>query len=526
MSQVITFYSYKGGVGRTMALANVSILLAKWGHKVLVVDWDLEAPGLEHFYKDYLENNNFGGIKIVESIPGVIDLLQIETPTKWQDAIISVQTGSETPIHLISSGRRDEGYFKKVREFDVTKFYEEDGGELIEQLRNEWLDNYDYVFIDSRTGITEIGGICTIQLPDIVVMLFTATDQGFEGALDIIKRAGAAQQRLPYDRQKLIFLPIPSKFDSNTEFKLSQVWLGKFVTSLGDVYNDWLPASVDRKEFLELTKIPYVPYFSFGEKLPVIEQGVRDPSGLGYAYENLALLVGNSLNNTDWLFNDRLDYIKLIDKNYDLDLEKTSQNSNNLNQKLLFLRQKLNVHEGGVKIEKNRLVLLECLKKSIIPLLEMLSLRMQEITVFFKNKNEEIYVSTEHTENEFGVEKVQSGNFSLKLNSDNNVNILRIENIVNDVEFQYETKKNNEVNRINYHCSFSKLRNVKNNNWELYTSINIEFHDLLYDIKAEGVNTIERKYGMQLSSIELDEITKFLFDALLQKIDLKRKEFS
>ena len=44
---IYTFYSFKGGVGRTMALANVAALLAKWGYSVLVVDWDLEAPGLE-----------------------------------------------------------------------------------------------------------------------------------------------------------------------------------------------------------------------------------------------------------------------------------------------------------------------------------------------------------------------------------------------------------------------------------------------------------------------------------------------
>lgn len=45
----ITFYSFKGGVGRTMALVNVAAQLAEMGRKVLVVDFDLEAPGLETF---------------------------------------------------------------------------------------------------------------------------------------------------------------------------------------------------------------------------------------------------------------------------------------------------------------------------------------------------------------------------------------------------------------------------------------------------------------------------------------------
>ena len=43
--KIVTFYSYKGGTGRTMALANVAWILASNGLKVLVVDWDLDSPG-------------------------------------------------------------------------------------------------------------------------------------------------------------------------------------------------------------------------------------------------------------------------------------------------------------------------------------------------------------------------------------------------------------------------------------------------------------------------------------------------
>src|SRR5262249_28129330 len=45
-----TFYSYKGGVGRSMALANVANWLRLQGLRVVMVDWDLEAPGLESFF--------------------------------------------------------------------------------------------------------------------------------------------------------------------------------------------------------------------------------------------------------------------------------------------------------------------------------------------------------------------------------------------------------------------------------------------------------------------------------------------
>jgi cellulose biosynthesis protein BcsQ len=43
---ICTFYSYKGGVGRSMALANAAHILAQFGLRVLMIDFDLEAPGL------------------------------------------------------------------------------------------------------------------------------------------------------------------------------------------------------------------------------------------------------------------------------------------------------------------------------------------------------------------------------------------------------------------------------------------------------------------------------------------------
>ena len=67
--QVVTFYSYKGGTGRTMALANVAWILAAAGKRVLVADWDLEAPGLHKFFRPFLD------IDTVADAKGVIDLI-------------------------------------------------------------------------------------------------------------------------------------------------------------------------------------------------------------------------------------------------------------------------------------------------------------------------------------------------------------------------------------------------------------------------------------------------------------------
>src|SRR5258706_3319360 len=52
--KIITFYSYKGGTGRSMTLANVAWILACAGNKVLTIDWDLEAPGLHRYFYPFL----------------------------------------------------------------------------------------------------------------------------------------------------------------------------------------------------------------------------------------------------------------------------------------------------------------------------------------------------------------------------------------------------------------------------------------------------------------------------------------
>src|SRR5690349_24921325 len=67
--KVITFFSYKGGTGRSMALANVAWILASSGKRVLVVDWDLEAPGLQRFFHPFIE------MELLDATDGVVDIL-------------------------------------------------------------------------------------------------------------------------------------------------------------------------------------------------------------------------------------------------------------------------------------------------------------------------------------------------------------------------------------------------------------------------------------------------------------------
>lgn len=291
-----TFYSFKGGAGRSMALANVAALLAKWGRRVLIVDWDLEAPGLENF---------FPGSDAVASRArrsGIVDLILAHAkgrPLRWQDCVIPTSVGvNGAKVELLSAGRSGDDYSARLQRIDFDRLFEKNAlGRYIEELRNEWLAEYDYVLIDSRTGVTDIGGICTVQLADVLVLMVTTTMASLEGCQYIVKRARELREKLPVGRNRLVVLPVPARDESRTEYKQADIWRNRFAESLADLYADWLPVGVKPREAIDTLRIPYVPYWSFGEPLPAIEEGTTDPSTLGYAYFLFARLLDAKL---DW----------------------------------------------------------------------------------------------------------------------------------------------------------------------------------------------------------------------------------
>jgi MinD-like ATPase involved in chromosome partitioning or flagellar assembly/predicted acylesterase/phospholipase RssA len=199
--KIITFYSYKGGTGRSMMLANVAWLLASQGKNVLVIDWDLEAPGLHRYFSPFIEDKELsfsdGLINFVDDFrtkamspppPG-------ETPaSRWyaeyadisQYAVALGWEGFDSAggrLDFVPAGRQDEDYSTLVNAFVWKNFYEELGGSLfLEEAARLMRRDYDYVLIDSRTGVSDTSGICTVKMPDALVVCFTLNNQSINGA--------------------------------------------------------------------------------------------------------------------------------------------------------------------------------------------------------------------------------------------------------------------------------------------------------------------------------------------------------
>jgi MinD-like ATPase involved in chromosome partitioning or flagellar assembly len=177
---VITFYSFKGGVGRTLALANVGAHLALQGKSVLLVDFDLEAPGLDSFPAFRAHRNTRG---IVEFVTAYIETGVAPIVSDYV-ANCEIAGGETGRLTLMRSGISDRNYSARLGRIDWQKLYsEQDGFLLFEDLKAQWRDQIrpDYVLIDSRTGHTDVGGICTRQLPDAVVACFIPNQENIGG---------------------------------------------------------------------------------------------------------------------------------------------------------------------------------------------------------------------------------------------------------------------------------------------------------------------------------------------------------
>jgi hypothetical protein len=285
-----------------MALANIAILLAQRGLRVLAVDWDLEAPGLDLYFRSQFKiashNDNAGLIDLLVDATRATS----EQRPDWRDYVSLIDVAGKYPLSLITSGRPDEGYDAKVMDFDWRKFFEHaNGGEFIEELRDKWLEEFNVVLIDSRTGITDSGGVCTIQLPDILALVFTTNEQSLDGVIKVASRAQAARQTLAYDRMPLLVFPLLSRFEGRTEFQEAQKWLDKLEDKLKPFYDDWVPKTIQLRRVLERTKLPYIAFYSFGEPLPAVTEGTSDPEGLGYAYLSAASLIAGDFQSVDRL---------------------------------------------------------------------------------------------------------------------------------------------------------------------------------------------------------------------------------
>ncbi len=233
----LTFYSFKGGVGRTMSLLNAACILAARGRRVLLIDFDLEAPGLTTL-RDLTPQHDQprqhpGLVELIHDFlrdPNASALADKANKTRFRDEYVC---DLEIPAHLerieggslslMPAGCMDDTYGKRLNAIKFDQLYEEGIGQpLFKLLKSVILQSklYDYVLIDSRTGFSDEGGICTRDLADHIFVVMGLNRQNVDGTVRFLQ----SLKRSSWQEGRVFFIvsPMPIFYEELRDERLKE----------------------------------------------------------------------------------------------------------------------------------------------------------------------------------------------------------------------------------------------------------------------------------------------------------------
>ncbi len=262
---IISFYSYKGGVGRTTALALfASYYATHYGKKVFVIDCDFEAPGLINFFGVSNEDISKNGIvEYLKDKEGLGDQVNLRDGYTYE---ISKRYSGDGEIHLLPAGNvfEDENrfdYLEALARLDIHS-----SSTIVEQFQNVITDinkmfSPDVILIDSRTGFNDIFGIIANRLSTAVVGFFGNNIQNRPGLHFFINTLLRKKREVDLI---LVLSIISSSF-----------------TKALNAFNDEIDTYIQNNIADDLEALPVLPVFSLGrytllEKIGTIDEDPDD----------------------------------------------------------------------------------------------------------------------------------------------------------------------------------------------------------------------------------------------------------
>jgi MinD-like ATPase involved in chromosome partitioning or flagellar assembly len=142
--KVISFYSFKGGTGRTTTAANVAADLARRNKNVVVIDLDIDGPGLEIV---------FGA----NNIPLYIqDFIKSPSSSKFDELLFDLKTEErfqklKGALYFIAANLDVQAPVQATSDVvhDIVSV-------LLRRLKESVTPQFDYCIVDSQSGYTDL----------------------------------------------------------------------------------------------------------------------------------------------------------------------------------------------------------------------------------------------------------------------------------------------------------------------------------------------------------------------------------
>jgi hypothetical protein len=233
----VGFYGFKGGSGRSLTLANLAVLLAESGKEVLVIDLDLEAPGLSDYLERYVRiyfprqalaqreagpwRQRYGWLDLVRDrqevgteqpeldLRGLLTERRLLRPAEAPDVLklgferegpfCAYTSNNGGAVFLMGPGRNPDGdrYQVDVLNADWPLRFRDGLLRLTDGLRTLLQDWDGLVLFDLRTGLSQLSWQMHARVLDQLVMVSPATHQGAQGIAAACGLFAVAGQRRP-----------------------------------------------------------------------------------------------------------------------------------------------------------------------------------------------------------------------------------------------------------------------------------------------------------------------------------------
>jgi hypothetical protein len=233
--EVTTFYAYDGAGARSRALVHAAWLLSGRNHAktpVLMIDWDLEAPGLHHYFPGgQPQHERHGVLELFEACRERLHLLgrapssetcelaeRVLDGIDWDDYLERVDDGR--PLYLMRAGRFDDSYGERADRLDWDALFCACPA-LFRSFAAHLTRRFAHVLVDCRSGRSAATSVCTALLPDKMVGLFTPEPRSLEGLDGVVRRALDYRCSHEDEQRPLLVYPLPSPPDGGVQERLA-----------------------------------------------------------------------------------------------------------------------------------------------------------------------------------------------------------------------------------------------------------------------------------------------------------------
>lgn len=207
---ILVFYSFKGGVGRTTALAAFALQRARAGERVVVIDADLDAPGIGTLLSSDTQGNT--------AVWGVVDYLLEKEPQETNSMKIGFSdyyhacrrenlTGAGE-IMVVPAGTINGDYPWKLARLDLEPYADKSKPHVFHRLIEDVRDYLKpgWILIDVRAGLAVPAGILIGGFAHLNVIFGTSSEQSWCGLRLIIERLGGRRVQAGLAQEDLILV--------------------------------------------------------------------------------------------------------------------------------------------------------------------------------------------------------------------------------------------------------------------------------------------------------------------------------